>query len=468
MNNVFDSLSFIDSELSTDKNLQEWLESRNKANEFIVDIINIDKINKWHFNEITGNLQHESGKFFSIIGLHVKTDFGNVNEWQQVIINQPEIGILGIITKVIKGTRYFLMQAKMEPGNINILQLSPTLQATRSNYKLAHKGKAPLYLEYFLDKENVKIIVDQLQSEQGGRFLRKRNRNMIIEVFDEIEVHDDFKWMTLGQIKKMMHFDNLVNMDARSVISCIPIHSATDISFAKTKDFQDVFDQNMVASLVKSEDDLYTFEEQLSWINEQKTTYELDVQIISLKNVKDWQKTQQSIKHKNKPFFEVIGVNVKAGNREVTTWSQPLIADKNLGLIAFIIKLIKGKYYFLVQAKVEPGNIDVIDLAPSISVSNYESYLQSSYKPHFYELVINTEQGNILYDQIHSEEGGRFYHLQNRYMIVINNDINEKELLSNFRFMTLEQIMKLSQFGFFNIESRGLISCLDFINRSGL
>ena len=467
MNNVFESLSTIDSALSTNQSLKDWLGSRNKANNFIVEVVNIDNITKWHFNDITGNLQHDSGKFFSIIGLHVKTDFGDLNEWQQIIINQPEIGILGIITKVINGTRYFLMQAKMEPGNINILQLSPTLQATRSNYKLAHKGKAPLYLEYFLGKKNSKIIVDQLQSEQGGRFLRKRNRNMIIEVFEDIEVHEDFKWMTLGQIKKMMHSDNLINMDARSVISCIPFQSA-DIHFAKSKEFQSIFDQNMVASLIKSEEDLYTFEEQLSWINEQKTSYELDVQLLPLKNVIDWEKTKQSIKHTHKPFFEVIGVNVKAGNREVTTWSQPLIADKNLGLIAFIIKLIKGKYYFLVQAKVEAGNIDVVDMAPSISISNYESYLQSNYKPQFYKLVLNTEQGNILYDQIHSEEGGRFYHLQNRYMIVINNDINEKELLPNFRFMTLEQIMKLSQFGFFNIESRGLISCLDFINRSSL
>jgi oxidase EvaA len=358
------------------------------------------------------------------------------------------------------------MQAKMEPGNINILQLSPTLQATRSNYKLAHKGKAPLYLEYFLDKKKSKIIVDQLQSEQGGRFLRKRNRNMIVEVFEDIEIHEDFKWMTLGQIKKMMHFDNLINMDARSVISCIPLINANDIELAKSTEFHSFFDQNMVASLIKSDDDLYTLEEQLSWINEQKTSYELDIQILSLKTVKNWERTRESIKHTDKPFFEVIGVDVKAGNREVTSWSQPLIADRNLGLIAFIIKMVKGKYYFLVQAKVEPGNIDVVDMAPTISISNYKSYLQSNKKPTFYELVLNTEQDNILYDQIHSEEGGRFYHLQNRYMIVINNDLNENELPSNFRLMTLENILKLLQFGFFNIESRGLISCLDFFKRN--
>ena len=36
------------------------------------------------------------------------------------------------------------MQAKVEPGNINSIQLSPTLQATRSNYTKAHGGIAQI------------------------------------------------------------------------------------------------------------------------------------------------------------------------------------------------------------------------------------------------------------------------------------------------------------------------------------
>ena len=45
---------------------------------------------------------------------------------------QNEIGILGII-KNIKTNKY-LLQAKVEPGKINKIQISPTVQATRSNY----------------------------------------------------------------------------------------------------------------------------------------------------------------------------------------------------------------------------------------------------------------------------------------------------------------------------------------------
>lgn len=74
----------------------------------------------------------------------------DVSTWDQPIINQPEIGFLGFIVKKIQGVYHFLMQAKIEPGNLNVVQLSPTLQATRSNYTRVHKGAIPKYLEYFI------------------------------------------------------------------------------------------------------------------------------------------------------------------------------------------------------------------------------------------------------------------------------------------------------------------------------
>ena len=66
------------------------------------------------------------------------------------------------------------------------------------------------------------IIVDQIQSEQSSRFLKKRNRNVILMTDQVLEEPDSHRWMTLLQIKEMMHHDNLVNMDTRTVLSCIP------------------------------------------------------------------------------------------------------------------------------------------------------------------------------------------------------------------------------------------------------
>jgi len=159
----------------------------------------------------------------------VKTNYGNLSEWEQPIINQPEIGYLGFITKEFDGILHFLVQAKIEPGNVNNVQLSPTLQATRSNYTQVHNGKAPRYLEYFRDRNRCTVLLDQLQSEQGARFLHKRNRNIIVQTEENVEIHDDFIWLTLGQIKKLIQYDNLVNMDTRTVISGIPFGSLLQV-----------------------------------------------------------------------------------------------------------------------------------------------------------------------------------------------------------------------------------------------
>lgn len=61
------------------------------------------------------------------------------------------------------------------------------------------------------------ILVDQLQSEQGARFLHKRNRNIIVEVeeSDPIEILDGFIWLSLGQIKELISYPNVLNMDTR-------------------------------------------------------------------------------------------------------------------------------------------------------------------------------------------------------------------------------------------------------------
>ncbi|WP_244267592.1 NDP-hexose 2,3-dehydratase family protein [Bacteroides oleiciplenus] len=52
---------------------------------------------------------------------------------------------------------YCLMQAKIEPGNVNCIQISPTLQAIKSNYSCVHSGKLPNYLKYFVN-ESLRIL----------------------------------------------------------------------------------------------------------------------------------------------------------------------------------------------------------------------------------------------------------------------------------------------------------------------
>ena len=455
------------------KTFLRWFDSKNRK-DFAVKQIPFSQLDQWYFTPSKESLVHKSGKFFRIEGLHVKTNFGSIKEWEQPIINQPEIGILGILTKVFNGVRYFLMQAKMEPGNVNMLQLSPTVQATKSNFSRVHMGKFPAYLDYFLDLTKSRILIDQLQTEQGARFLRKRNRNMVIETNEKVYVLDDFCWLTLGEIKRLLKVNNFVNMDARSVIATIPI--VDDEIIIKTKAinrkginrleingciYEDI-NLKLLSSACSEEAGLHSKDQVISWYTDQKVKYELQVNKIPLSCLKDWKITDDKI-YNNERFFSVMCVSVKAGTREVTSWSQPLIKDNTMGLIGFLIKRINGILHFLIQAKVEPGNMDIIELSPTVTCSNYEILIkQEQFRPPFFNYFIVDTNIHPLIDIIQSEEGGRLFQIQNRNMIVEIEENSDVKLPSNYIWMNLNQMMDFMRYSMFNIEARSLISCLNF------
>lgn len=236
---LMESWATIENPFNSTEEILDWISEKKKNTKVnIVKKIYDYTGEDWHYDAQLGEIRNKNGSFFQIKGLQ-KTVDGKVVQEQPIII-QNEIGYLGIIGKEFDGVLYFLMQAKIEPGNVNKIQISPTIQATKSNFMQVHGGKVPAYLEYFSNKKNYEIIVDQIQSEQSSRFLGKRNRNIIIVVDDDIKVLESHKWMTLGQIKQLMQYDNLVNMDTRTVISCIPF-SLRDISYRELSHIRSLF-----------------------------------------------------------------------------------------------------------------------------------------------------------------------------------------------------------------------------------
>ena len=202
----------------------QWFNKKREESDMIVEEIGINELDKWNVDSETGNIKHESGGFFEVIGVKASNTFDREvgkKGWTQPMIAKNPGGILGIIMKRINGIPHYLLQAKAEPGNIGKLQLSPTLQATTSNLLKAHGGTKPLFAEYFDDENNPKIIYAKWQSEDGGRFHLKSNYNMIVEVKENenLEIPDSFIWVTLYQIKQLMKIENFVGPHVRGIIS---------------------------------------------------------------------------------------------------------------------------------------------------------------------------------------------------------------------------------------------------------
>ena len=443
---------------STDE-IRQWIERRNREVEVKVEKIPFAEMNMWHSGE-DGSIRHDSGKFFSIVGIDVQTDYGDNPHWRQPIILQPEVGYLGILTKEIDGVLYCLMQAKIEPGNVNCVQISPTLQATKSNYSRVHEGKSPNYLEYFIKAKPENIILDQLQSEQGARFMRKRNRNIIIKVDEDVPVLEDFRWMTLGQIKELMHYDNMVNMDTRTVLSGLKISDyITPLDGIRG---MSQFGKDMVLSATTNHAYIST-RDHLSWLTNLKAKYDLFVNFCPINDIPDWKKTEAEIVRNDQRFFKIIGVNVTISNREVATWYQPLVEPMQQGLCGFIIKKINGVYHFLIQAKLECGNFDVLELAPTVQCLTGNIPADVNQQPEFYQYLVNAKKEQIIFDVLQSEEGGRFFKEQNRNLMIEVGDDFPLELPERYTWMTLRQIYKFLRFNnFLNIQARSLISAISY------
>ena len=429
-----------------------WFSWCNEKNEYEVRRTALESLSGWSMSDETGNIAHQSGKFFSVCGVDVSTDHRDTANWKQPIIVQPEIGILGLVVKVVDNTVYCLMQAKMEPGNINLLQLSPTVQATRSNYTRVHKGASVPYLEHFIAPRPSGAVFDTLQSEQGSWFLNKRNRNMIVEVTGDVELVDDFRWISFEQLAVLLTVPNLVNMDARTVLSGIPFF------------FSGIYGNRMqlIGANGGPGEALHSIEHLLSWFTEIKSRHALRRELVPLAEVPAWTLSDGVISREDGKHFKVIGVDVRASNREVGSWSQPMLEPTGRGVIAFVGRYVDGTFHILVHARTEAGTNDVVEMAPTVGCipSNYDG-LPPEQHPRYLDVVQSARQENILVDVVHSEEGGRFYHAENRYLVIDAGEEFGLDVPDDYCWMTVDQLTSFVRYGnHVNVAARCLLSCL--------
>lgn len=446
-----ESWASLDGNESIEQILQ-WIKEKNENLYVSIKKINLQECGSWKYDNIDGTIKNGNNSFFSISGIRLVDENKDV---EQPIIIQNEIGYLGIICKIINGKLHFLMQAKIEPGNVNKIQISPTIQATKSNFTQKHGGKRPNYLDYFLNAKSHKIIVDQIQSEQSSRFLKKRNRNIIIFVKDDIDVLNSHKWMTLGQIKALMKINNLVNMDTRTVLSCIP-YSLFSVDYQLVEKY---FKDKFLAKSIFNDEDVNDYINIYHYINNFKMFNNIKRELIPLGKLKNWKITSNDI-HSDNANFKVIYCDISIEGREVSRWQQPLFEAIGMATFGLFVANIKGKKKFLVRAYPEIGTFDNIEIGPTIQKEPIDKKINNDIEKLFFEKL--KEKKNIKYDVILSEEGGRFYQEQNKNIII---EIDEKEItnLPNDYFWidyhTLNLIQQINNT--INIQLRNLLSLLE-------
>lgn len=436
-----------------------WVTEKNNTLKVNMRKCKLSECKTWFYDEAIGEIRNLNNSFFQIRGLREYDDEDKLIIEQPVLI-QDEIGYLGIICKEINGVIHLLMQAKVEPGNVNKIQISPTIQATKSNFTQMHGGKKPAYLDYFLNADKHTILFDQIQSEQSSRFLGKRNRNIMILINEDVEVLPSHKWITLKQLKELMKTDNLVNMDTRTVLSCIPF-SLFDIKNNELNKIKTLYKDETLFNSIYDKPDHNDFVKIYRYINDYKMLRARKAEIVPLKSLRNWTFSDNEIKCKDNFSFKVIYCEIEIEGREVTHWAQPLFEAVGMATFGLIMSEFDGKKKFLVHALPEAGCFDGIELAPTVQLEPSEE--KSDYDPITLFFLKKMQQPSCMRNNvILSEEGGRFYQEQNKNIIIEVQKDEIPVLPQGYFWADYNTLNNMIQYNnTLNIQLRNLLSLLE-------
>ena len=400
--------------------LIKWFHKEKKIRKINVKVINEDQLLNWKISD--SSIYHLSKSFFKIE--FFKFLINKIVFFQPLII-QKDIGILGIIKKVENNKDYYLLQSKVEPGNINKVQISPTVQATASNYKRKHGGKKTNYLKFFLNiNKNATLISRKKLSEHGNKFYQKKNENFLIEVSGKVKKLKSFEWFSKNDIVKTISKNNILNMDTLSVFS------------NNIKKIDNNYSLNSLKNIIK----LTTTPKNLIKRNK-----------INLSKLKNWKKDKTGIYDIKKKLFKIKYVLIETNSREINSWTQPIISNFDKILNIFIVKDFNGVRHYLLKSCVQPG-FNHIRLTNTISMKmnskiNYDSHILRSIK-----------KKPKLVNSIYSDEGGRFFKNQ-----VVNQAVklgkDEKiKLKKNYVWVSHNQMINLINRDIITIEARILFA----------
>ena len=128
-------------------------------------------------------------------------------------MSDHKISLNGFLTCKINETTHYLLKVIIEAGRNQPVYTS-TISEKNHNFKSSKKLD---YKSLFISKN---YLLDIINSDEGGRFLKNQTRNIICEVKDhkKIQIKDNFVWASHNQMIELIS-QNKMSIEARNLFA---------------------------------------------------------------------------------------------------------------------------------------------------------------------------------------------------------------------------------------------------------
>ena len=202
---VFDWDSLIgksrSTDISGDLNLPLKIQPRSSGN-----LVSLEELSKWELTdegiEATGDIA-TSAKLYEVTCTNRE-----VAQWVQPLFLCEGKGLVLLYQRWNRGSLEFLLRRGKEFGvSGNDVYLPSEIVDPSENRQIS-----------VLEGE---VLVDLMQSEEGGRFLENENRYQLIQVQPNVDISHDQIWVTVPQFKTILSTSNMVSIQLRATASLV-------------------------------------------------------------------------------------------------------------------------------------------------------------------------------------------------------------------------------------------------------
>jgi len=384
--------------------VRAWFAELLRGEGFALAHMSLDDSPSWALRD--GAIRHRTGRFFSVVG--VAAVHGDGRLVQQPMLDQREIGTLAFMLRQRDGRAELLVQAKVEPGNVGMIQLAPSFQATASNAARAHGGDWPPLHEWFDVQGRGTLLADGLHSEQGTRFYGKRNRNCTLLIAGDA-VHGAWhRWMPARDLCALLAEDHTVNTDARSVLVC----SSWEALAAGRPFAGEGFAEELRASHELPDSAAWRPLDDVLAALARPAPWREPPRLLPVDRLAGWRMGAEGPEPEAEAPFRLHHVRVRARSREVAEWDQPIVQSSGCGEVVLPLGRWRGAVHLLFRVACEPGFGQRLELTPAVA---REPGGAAGAEPFVTALLAG---GRELVACTQSEEGGRFLRDENRYALV--------------------------------------------------